>query len=152
MFKVCILQLYNVWDVCGQESDILPIYAENSLKGNNRRITNVVVKRTRIKTLFILFDNVADLKCYFIISNVSEQLCVVNLTTILSRPRRVLNINKIERKKSSLQSRNICFVKKTIMQVLLSRKYNEICFNRRMNKTESYINRPIHPNVGNLCQ
>jgi hypothetical protein len=77
-------------------------YAENSIKGNNRIITNVVVKRTRIETLFILFDNVADLRavngCYFIISNVSEQLCVVNLTTILSRPRRVLNINKIEKK------------------------------------------------------
>ena len=99
----CTFFNYIMFEMFVDRSQTSYQYTENSIKGNNRIITNVVVKRTRIETLFILFDNVADLRvvngCYFIISNVSEQLCVVNLTTILSRPQRVLNINKIERKK-----------------------------------------------------
>ena len=98
----CTFFNYIMFEMFVDRSQTSYQYAENSIKGNNRIITNVVVKRTRIETLFILFDNVADLRavngCSFIISNVSEQLCVVNLTTILSRPRRVLNINKIEKK------------------------------------------------------
>lgn len=73
----CTFFNYIMFEMFVDRSQTSYQYAENSIKGNNRIITNVVVKRTRIETLFILFDNVADLRvvigCYFIISNVSEQ-------------------------------------------------------------------------------